>query len=186
MKQSQAKRPTSRLAGVAIAAALSMAFATPALAEVQSLTGVDYLYPTEKSYVVPEEGASGFVDILAVSSNEPNDMVYLKLTEPNGKIIADHLGFMLGDAAKPEDAEYAELVKDEDGNPLSSDTDDYTAMISINIDQLNFASPSTTYNIQVFDNRKEDGDPIYDGTIELIYAILEGEANPRQIGRAHV
>lgn len=73
MNQSTSKRPASRIAGIALAAALTLAPATTALAKITAVTGVDYLYTKTDGYEAPVTETKGFVDVLAVTSDKASE-----------------------------------------------------------------------------------------------------------------
>lgn len=171
MNQSTSKRPASRIAGIALAAALTLAPATTALAKITAVTGVDYLYSKE-NYEEPleEEKWQGFVDVLAVASDDTeNDFIYLQLVGQDGRIMADHLAFKLDEAATADaEAKLADLVGD------ASTNHQYTAMVSVDLSQLD---PSVTYTLRAYSDREEKQPPVYEGQIRVIRGKF-GEDGP--------
>ena len=174
MNQSTSKRPASRIAGIALAAALTLAPATTALAKITAVTGVDYLYTKTDGYEAPVTETKGFVDVLAVTSDKASeDFIYLQLIGQDDRIMADHLAFKLSDAATAdENAELATLAGDDSTN------NQYAAMVSVNIDQLD---PTATYTLRAYSDREEKEDPIYEGQINVIYGIFGEGTQPEPI-----
>lgn len=87
--------------------------------------------------------------------------------------MADHLAFKLSEAATADaDAELATLVGEDSTN------NQYAAMVSVNIDQLD---PTATYTLRAYSDREEKEDPIYEGQINVIYGIFGEGTQPEPI-----
>ena len=116
-----------------------------------SVTGMDYYYGGGEP--------NSTVDILSVSG-KLGDTVFVRMTQGD-RIIADHLAFTLGkDNAEAQGDLYVGVAS--------------AAMADYN--------PSTTYTVSVYQDRAQSEDKlIYTGTVNPVYAQIEGRSTPQLI-----
>lgn len=175
-KNQSSWNPAFKAVATVLVAATAFAPAVPALADVQSVTGVDYLY-TEDDYTAPATTSDGFVDLVSVASDNSDEIVYVDLLDAKGKVMASHLGYKLGDYTVADQAagiDPTELVGTDDPNGNG-----YVAMLSADIDHLD---TNTVYTIRVYGDREETK-LLYEGTVTTYFASFSDEpgANPAPI-----
>lgn len=169
-KNQSSWNPAFKAVATVLVAATAFAPAVPALAEVQSVTGVDYLYTTEDDYIAPATTRDGFVDLVSVASDDSDDIVYVDLLDAKGKVMASHLGYKLGDYDADQDVgiNSTALVGTDDPNGNG-----YVAMLSADIDRLD---TNAVYTIKVYTNREEPEDStVFTGTIRTYFASFSDE-----------
>lgn len=176
-KNQSSWNPAFKAVATVLVAATAFAPAVPALAKVEKVTGVDYLYTTEVDYTKPATTSDGFVDLVSVASDDNNEVVYVDLLDAKGKVMASHLGYKLGDyTVADHDAgiDPTELVGTDDPNGNG-----YVAMLSADIDRLD---TNTVYTIRIYGDRKETK-LLYEGTVTTYFASFSDEpgANPAPI-----
>ncbi|MBR2684280.1 MAG: hypothetical protein IKE22_13565 [Atopobiaceae bacterium] len=162
-----------------LVAATAFAPAVPALAKVEKVTGVDYLYTKEDDYTKPATTSDGFVDLVSVASDDSNEVVYVDLLDAKDRVMASHLGYKLGDYTvddKDAGIDPTELVGTDDPNGNG-----YVAMLSADIDLLD---TNAVYTIKVYTNREDPaGSNVFTGKIRTYFASFSDEpgANPAPI-----
>ena len=148
------------VASLALAGTLASA-PTVALANVSSVSGIDYWYYTSAEQdsaatlrvgSALDEPDTG-VDVLAITG-DAGDVVYVDVFD-NGRMIASHLSYTLADGAADSNGQ---LV----------------GVLSINVDGFN---PTHEYTIKVYDRYDQaSANLLYDGTLSVVYGLLgEGE-----------
>lgn len=173
-KNQSSWNPAFKAVATVLVAATAFAPAVPALAEVQSVTGVDYLYTTEDDYTAPATTRDGFVDLVSVASDDSDDIVYVDLLDAKGKVMASHLGYKLGDYDADQDVgiNSSALVGTDDPNGNG-----YVAMLSADIDLLD---TNAVYTIKVYTDREEpENSNVYTGTIRTYFASFSDETTAK-------
>ncbi len=156
-----------------LVAATAFAPAVPALAKVEKVTGVDYLYTKEDDYTAPATTSKGFVDLVSVASDDSNEIVYVDLLDAKGKVMASHLGYKLGDCTDADPGINPTALVGAD-DPKGNG---YVAMLSADIDRLD---TNAVYTIKVYTNREDpENSGVFTGTIRTYFASFSDEPDAK-------